>query len=385
MDIVDSPSGKVIATKTGYRSFIPNSLPPQIEWNTELVNALSKADQVIGQLASEGGKLPNPHLLLRPFITREAVLSSRIEGTQATVGEVLAHDAGIEVKRNPDDLQEVLNYITALDYGLARLASLPLSLRLIKEVHERLMDGVRGAHATPGEFRSSQNWIGMAGSTIMTAKYVPPTPDALMSCLADFEEFLHDRSLPSLIHIALCHYQFEAIHPFLDGNGRVGRLLITLLLMERKILPSPLLYLSAFFEVSRDEYYRYLFNVSAYGSWNEWLIYFANGVVAQASDALSRAERINTLIASWRNLVLDSSSSLPAKMVEYLAGNPFITIKKAAELFGVAFTTAQNTIQKLVGLNILFLQEDRKRQRVFCAIKILEILEEPARTERVKV
>ncbi len=163
------------------------------------------------------------------------------------MGELLAYDAGIDVRRNPDDLQEVLNYITALDYGLNRLSSLPLSLRLIKEMHERLMQGVRGAHATPGEFRVSQNWIGIAGCTLTTAKYVPP-PDELMNCLGQFENFLYDRTLPPLIHLALCHYQFEAIHPFLDGNGRVGRLLITLLLVERKILPFPLLYLSAFFE-----------------------------------------------------------------------------------------------------------------------------------------
>ena len=236
MDISDSPSGKIVKTLTGYKAFTPNPLPPQFDWDTRLVNSLSRADHVLGMLSREGTKLPNPYLLMRPFIAREAVLSSKIEGTQATLGEVLAQEAGIHVDRNPDDLQEVRNYILALDYGLGRLQELPLSLRFIKEIHEELMQGVRGSHATPGEFRKSQNWIGIPGCTLNTAKYVPPTPDDLMDCLSSFEKFLHDRTLPPLIHIALCHYQFEAIHPFLDGNGRVGRLLIIFLLIERKLM-----------------------------------------------------------------------------------------------------------------------------------------------------
>jgi Fic family protein len=379
MDIKASPTGKVIRTYTGYEAFIPNPLPPSIEWNLELINALSHADQIIGKLAGEGNKLPNPHLLLRPFIAREAVLSSRIEGTQATIGEVLADSVGVSVERSPDDLREVRNYVVALEYGLQRLSSLPLSLRLIKELHEKLMTGVRGDFATPGEFRKSQNWIGPPGCTLMNAKYVPVPPEQMMDSLGQFEEFLHNRTLPPLIHIALCHYQFEAIHPFLDGNGRVGRLLISLLLIERGILPSPLLYFSAFFEATRNEYYRQLFNVSATGSWNEWLIYCLNGMTMQASDVLSRAERINNLISQWLIEVSGTSSSLPAKMVDYLAGNPFVTANKAAEHFGVAFTTAQRSIQKLVELKILSQGIGYKHERVYCATKILEILEEPAK------
>ena len=180
----------------------------------------------MGKLAREGSKLPNPHLLIRPFITREAVLSSKIEGTHATIGEILAASAGISVQRNSDDLQEVQNYIIALGYAIKRLNDLPLSLRLIKEIHHHLMQGLRGSNATPGEFRLSQNWIGTPGCTLNTAKFVPPSPDDLMDCLGEFEKFLHERQLPALIHAAFCHYQFEAIHPFLDGNGRIGRLLI---------------------------------------------------------------------------------------------------------------------------------------------------------------
>ncbi len=185
MDIQQSPAGQIVTSPKGYHAFVPHGLPPKIEWDNAVVNVLSRADFLLGKLAREGSKLPNPHLLMRPFITREAVLSSKIEGTQATLGEILAANAGIPVKQNPDDLQEVQNYIKALDYGLKRLEELPLSLRLIKEIHEHLMQGVRGSHATPGEFRRSQNWIGSPGCTLNTAKFVPPPPDNLMDCLGE--------------------------------------------------------------------------------------------------------------------------------------------------------------------------------------------------------
>lgn len=376
MDIKQSPSGRVVKALTGYPAFVPNSLPPELQWSNTLVSSLSRADHILGMLAREGARLPNPHLLMRPFIMREAVLSSKIEGTQATLGEILANDAGISVNRNPDDLQEVLNYIVALDYGLKRLQDLPFSLRLIKEVHEKLMQGVRGSHATPGDFRRTQNWIGAPGSTLNTAKYVPPPPDELMNCLGSLETFLHDRTLPALIHIALCHYQFEAIHPFLDGNGRVGRLLITLLLIERKMLPSPLLYLSAFFEATRDEYYKQLFNVSSQGTFHEWLSYFLNGVAMQSMDVLSRAERINALLMDWQIKVGSRGSIIAQNVVKYLAVNPYVTTKKIAENLNVAFTTARRAIGKLEDLGILSQTSEGKRDRVFCATEILSILEE---------
>lgn len=377
MDVKESPSGKIVKTLSGYRAFIPHPLPPRLEWSNALVSALSKADHVLGMLSQEGSRLPNPHLLIRPFIAREAVLSSKIEGTQATLGEILANEAGIPVDRNPDDLQEVQNYIVALDYGIKRLRDLPLSLRLIKEIHEKLMHGVRGFHATPGEFRRTQNWIGAPGSTLNTAKYVPPTPDDLIDCLGLFEEFLHDRTLPPLIHIALCHYQFEAIHPFLDGNGRVGRLLITLLLTEMKILSSPLLYLSAFFEATRAEYYQQLNNVSSQGAWSDWLFYFLNGVALQSSDVLSRAERINALLADWQTKVSTRTDGTTQYIVKHLAVNPYCTTKKIAENLGIAFTTAQRSIGKLEELGIISKVSARKRDRIYCATEILNILEEP--------
>lgn len=381
MDIKQSPSGKVIKAPTGYMAFVPNPLPPRFEWNIDLVNALSRADYILGKLSREGSKLPNPHLLTRPFIAKEAVLSSRIEGTQATLGEILANEVGAYVDRNPDDVHEVQNYIVALEYGLERLKELPLSLRLLKEIHEKLMEGAKGSHATPGEFRRTQNWIGTPGCTLTTAKYVPPPPDELMGSLGEFEAFLHDRTLPLLIHIALCHYQFEAIHPFLDGNGRVGRLLISLLLIEREMLVSPILYLSAFFEATRDEYYKQLYNVSAKGTWDEWLAYFLNGVAVQSADVLSRAERINQLIQSWSLKVAGGSSQTLQEIVRYLAVNPFLAVKSISEQFNIAFTTAGRAVQKLEALGIIMQTTDKKRDRVYCATKILEILEEPTRID----
>ncbi|WP_265035555.1 MULTISPECIES: Fic family protein [unclassified Wolbachia] len=376
MYIKGSPSGKVFA---GYQAFIPNPLPPKFEWDNDLVNSLSRADHILGMLSREGAKLPNPHLLIRPFITREAVLSSRIEGTQATLGEILAQEAGANVDRNPDDLQEVRNYISALDYGLKRLQSFPLSLQLVKEIHGKLMQGVRGSHAIPGEFRRVQNWIGSSGCTIDTAKYVPPMPGELMGCLDSFEKFLHDRTLPPLIHIALCHYQFEAIYPFLDGNGRIGRLLITLLLIERKLLPLPLLYLSAFFEATKSEYYDQLYNISNRGTWHDWFSYFLNGVVLQSLDALSRAERINILIANWQTEVSSKTEGVASGIVRYLAVNPYFTIRKVVENLGVVFTTAQRAIVKLEDLGIVSQTSQGKRDRVYCATDILNILEEPTK------
>lgn len=371
--------GRHILCPGGYRAFVPDPLPPETPWTPELVRALSDADRTIGRLAGEGGRLPNPHLLIRPFVRREAVLSSRIEGTQATLGELLAAEAGAAVERSPADLREVANYVVALEYGIKRLKKLPLSLGLLRELHQKLMAGVRGNYATPGEFRRSQNWIGPPGSTLANAVYVPPPPTELMACLGDWEKFLHDRSLPALVQIAMIHSQFEAIHPFLDGNGRVGRLLITLFLVEREILPTPLLYLSAFFEATRRDYYERLRGVTERGEWSEWLQYFLNGVARQAEDALGRAERINGHLAEWRVAAAGTSSRVPLALVDQLAANPFLTIKGAARRLDVAFTTAQRAVAKLEQLGIVREVSQAKRDRLYCAKALMDILEEPAR------
>jgi Fic family protein len=371
-----TPSGKFIQC-AGYESFMPDALPPEIDWTDRLIRSLSDADRLIGQLSGEGKQLPNPHLLMRPFIKREAVLSSRIEGTQATLGELLANDAGASVNRSADDLKEVGNYVNALDYGIQRLDSFPLSLRLIREIHEKLMAGVRGDFATPGQFRKSQNWIGPGGCTLQNATYIPPSTEILMDCLGELEKFFYSTNVPPLIQAGLLHYQFEAIHPFLDGNGRVGRLLIILFLIDRKVLAAPLLYLSAFFEATRTEYYSRLLAVSQNSEWNSWLEYFLNGIARMSEDALSRAERINLLIDKWREMIAGQKPKILFDAIGLLAENPFWTTKKIAERLSVAFTTAQRAINLLQEKQIIFQIDQAHRDRVFCANAILDILEEP--------
>ena len=362
---------------TGYEAFIPNPLPPEIDWTGRVIRSLSDADRLIGQLSGEGKKLPNPHLLIRPFIKREAVLSSRIEGTQTTLGELLANDAGAVVNRSHDDLREVGNYVAAMDYGIKRLNTLPLSLRLVREVHGKLMEGVRGNHATPGQFRKTQNWIGPAGCTLQNATYVPPSPELLMDCLGTWEQFLHVQTIPPLVQAGLLHYQFEAIHPFLDGNGRVGRLLIILFLIERKVLTAPLLYISAFFEATRNEYYSRLLSVSQESQWNPWLEYFLNGIARMSEDVLSRAEKINLLLQSWRGKIAGQKPKILLDVIELLAENPFWSTKKLSECLQVAFTTAQRAINVLVEQRILSQVDNAQRDRVFCATAIMKILDEP--------
>lgn len=370
--------GRKVLCLGGFSAFVPAPLPPNLNWTPNLIRALSDADRLIGRLAGEGGSLPNPHVLMRPFVQREAVLSSRIEGTQATLGELLAAEAGAVVERSPDDLREVGNYVVALEHGIERLKKLPLCVRLVREIHAKLMTGVRGVSAKPGEFRRIQNWIGRPGSTPGNAAFVPPPPDEVEPCLAQWEKFIHEQSLPPLIQVALAHYQFQAIHPFLDGNGRVGRLLITLFLVERRILPTPLLYLSAFFEATRRDYYRGLRGISERGAWDEWLEYFLNGVARMSEDALGRAARINALLSKWRVAAAGGGTNAPILLLDLLAANPFMTVKHAAEKLGVAFTTAQRAIAKLEKLSIISEISNGKRDRVYCAKAILEILEEPA-------
>ena len=256
-DFRSSAAGKVIMTRSGYHAFIPALLPPNIQYDQDLVLALSRADTALGELSGLGRQLPNPHLLINPYIRQEAVLSSRIEGTKAGLSDLWLDevDGGI-ADRDRTDIHEVMNYIRALEYGIQQLNELPLSKRLTRELHARLMQGVRGEQSTPGEFRRTQNWIGHPGSTLANAQYVPPPPEEMLVILDNWETFLHEReSFPDLIQCAIMHEQFEAIHPFLDGNGRVGRLLITLFLIERGRLSQPLLYLSQYFEGRRQEYY----------------------------------------------------------------------------------------------------------------------------------
>lgn len=244
------------------------------------------------------------------------------------------------------------------------------------------MMGVRGGQAAPGKFRTIQNWIGRPGSTPATARFVPPPPEEVESCVAGWERFLHESDLPPLVVAALVHYQFEAIHPFLDGNGRVGRLLVILFLMERRILPAPLLYLSAFFEASRRDYYELLLGVSRRGEWSEWLEYFLNGVSVMSEDAIGRSARIVALLDEWRIQAAGGRTDAPLRLLDLLAENPFVSVNGVAKRLDLAFTTAQRAIRRLEPMGVLRQQGEAQRGRVFCAQSILEVLEEPARLNR---
>src|SRR5258708_6538401 len=275
-DFRNSDVGKVVHARTGYWTFLPAQLPPRLDWSLQLVNALTDAERELSKLATLAGNYPFPRILIQPFMRREAVLSSRIEGTRASLVDLYNYESSqLSFLDAGNDVSEVFNYVRALDFGLERLKELPVSLRLIREIHAKLLENVRGGNLAPGKFRSTQNWIGPAGSTLNSATYVPPPVDEMQLALHALEKFIHtDTDIPVLARVGMIHYQFEAIHPFLDGNGRVGRLLIMLLLYGWELLPQPLLNLSAYFEHYRQEYYDRLLAVSQRGQWEEWLLFF---------------------------------------------------------------------------------------------------------------
>ncbi len=382
-----SPSGQLIRVgqgETAYWAFVPNPLPPPLEISIELINMLSDADRALGELAGLGRNMPNPHLLMGPFIHREAVLSSRIEGTQAGITDVYAYEAGqlplpgIIPSSSEADVREVSNYVRALEYGLERVTTLPLSLRLFRELHEQLMKGVRGEQATPGEFRQSQNWIGRPGCTLNEADFVPPPAPEMREALNMLETYIHSTSpYPPLLRIGFIHYQFEAIHPFLDGNGRIGRLLISLLLVNWNLLPLPLLYLSAFFERNRQTYYDLLFAVSERGAWHDWLLFFLHGVTEQARDAISKAKRLQDLQLEWRERLMQGRASImPLRLLDSLFEQPVLTIPRAQEVLNLTYHSARRNVEKLVEAGILKQVGAHSYGRIFFAEEILSIIEE---------
>ncbi|MEW6267199.1 MAG: Fic family protein [Thermodesulfobacteriota bacterium] len=347
-----------------------------------MTRGLSEADRALSELAGLARTLPNPHLLIGPFIRREAVLSSRIEGTRTALSDLFffeAADAAPPHENSPPlhDVKEVFNYVKALEYGLRRLDELPLCLRLIREMHAILMEGVRGEHSTPGEFRKTQNWIGPAGCVLMDATFVPPPVPDLGPALDQLEKYLHaDKAFPPLLWIAMVHYQFEAIHPFPDGNGRIGRLLISLLLGHESLLSAPLLYLSAFFEKNRDEYYQRLISVSRNGDWPGWLQFFLEGVATQARDAVWRS---GALLGLWREhrrrFQSARSSALLLQLIDRLFAALFITVPQAARILEITPRSAGKHIERLVGEGILVETTGRERYRVYAAPEILKVIE----------
>lgn len=367
-------AGKVVLTKLGYWAFIPNSLPPKISWSSSLVSILSEAERDLSQLSTLIRAFRFPSLLIQPFMRNEAVISSRIEGTHASLIDVYTYEtAQLSFFERTDDVREVYNYVRAMNYGLERLKTLPVSLRLIRELHETLMEGVRGGSLTPGEFRQSQNWIGPVGSTPATAPYVPPPVEEMHQALDAFEKFIHtDTDIPPLIRAGMIHYQFEAIHPFLDGNGRVGRLLIVLLLCEWGLLSQPLLNLSVYIEHYRQEYYDLLLGVSQHGNWEAWLRFFLRGISEQARESVFRMERLQEIRAKYQPMVDQDRNSLRmAAVIDYLFSRPVLTVRQAADGLGIPFKTAQAYLSKLVQAGVLREITGFARNRIFQADEIL--------------
>lgn len=376
----DGKPGKLIKGTQGYWAFVPDPLPPSLSLDWDLVNTLSRADRALSELGGLAKNLPNPHLLIGPFVRREAVLSSRIEGTQASLSDLFYFEAEPAEKiplKTPSDVREVANYVKALEYALQRIEELPLSLRLFRELHKILLSGVRGGNWTPGEFRKSQNWIGPPGCSLMDATFVPPTPQEMIDALGHLEKYLHGPSnLPPLLRIALVHYQFEAIHPFLDGNGRIGRLLISLLLCQERLLPQPLLYLSAFFESRRNEYYQRLMNISKEGKWREWIDFFLEGVVEQSNDAIERTNRLLGLWQTYRSKLQEArSSALLLQLVDRLFETPVMSIPRAASLLRVTQRSVTKLIDKLISANMVTEVTKRDRYRLYAALDIISTIE----------
>jgi Fic family protein len=379
-----SPAGKLVRAGAGeerYWAFIPNPLPPDITWHDKLIQELSTADRALGELAGLGRTLPNPHLLVRPFIQREAVYSSRIEGTQADLGDIYSYQAsqlplpGIPGGESENDIREILNYVEALEHGLDRLVEFPLSLRLLRELHQRLMQGVRGEDRTVGHFRDRQNYISGRGDGIRNARYVPPPPEQLKPTLGQFEDYLHaGDTYPPVVRLALVHYQFEAIHPFIDGNGRIGRLLISLLTVHWKLLPLPLLYLSAYLEENRSQYYDLLLAVSERGAWGEWLGFFLRGVAEQSWDAAQRARALQDLQLRWHDRLSDQRSANTIRLADMLLASPILSIPDAQKMLDVTYNTARYNVEKLVSAGVLSKPKDSKYGKLFAAEEILEIL-----------
>ncbi|MBX3258258.1 MAG: Fic family protein [Labilithrix sp.] len=360
-------AGTLVATLQGHLAFVPDPLPPAIDLHP--VNRLiEEASVALGDLKGAGRRLPNPLMLLRPFLRREAVLSSRIEGTQTSFSDLVLFEASAEAP-GPVDRTEVINYIRAVEHGLASLSTLPLSLRLCRELHAVLMGQVHFA----GNFRTEQNWIGSPGCTVIEASYVPPPVDLMHERLNDWERYLHDTEhVSTLVQAAVMHYQFEAIHPFQDGNGRVGRLMIALFLAERGLMPQPLLYLSAFFERHRSDYYELLMSVSTKGEWLPWIEFFLRGVRTQSLEAASRIEALLSLQDEYRAKVPSKSKGAGSllKLIDALFVAPAITGPTAMKILQMTFPAAQQNIEKLIEMGILREVTGQERNRIYLAPEI---------------
>ena len=377
-----APCGHLVPTLSGQSAFVPDPLPRHIQPSQPLMRSLDEATRTVATLAGVGETIQNPRLLIRPFVRREAVLSSRIEGTQASIYDLYRYEASGS-RRPEGDVEEVANYVSALDRGLSLLDELPISVRLINQVHSVLMRGVRGGERRPGELRDEQVWIGPSGAPIEEASYIPPPPDLIRDLLFDWERFVNNGdTLPPLLQCAMMHYQFEAIHPYLDGNGRIGRLLITLFLRAKKILPTPLLYLSAYFERDRSAYYEQLFRLSATGDWETWIIYFLEGVAEQARDALTRVSRVRKLQERKRQTLLERHESANAlRLLDELFARPVMAVAEAARVLDVTRAGARRILERLVQAGIVVEGIGSKWPKLYIATDLLYVIEAPTASD----
>lgn len=377
-------TGRFVRQPSGYTAFVPAPLAPApaLDFDGVLVGELARASDAVGRLDGVTQTLPNPDLFVAMYVRREAVLSSQIEGTQSTLNDVLAFELDPDRPDLPGDVEEVVNYVRAMNYGLERLSELPLSLRLIREIHAELLSTGRGATKGPGEFRRTQNWIGPEGLSLQDATFIPPPPDEMKDALADLESFLHaDTGLPPLLECAFAHAQFETIHPFLDGNGRVGRLLITFLLVHRDVLHRPLLYLSYYLKRHRAAYYDRLTAVREDGDWEGWVKFFLTGVRETAEEAVNTARAIVDLRERHQSIVAETAGLTGVKALECLFQRPLINVKVLASELDVTFATANRVIDSLQSADIVEEITGGRRNRVFRYRPYLDLFSEPETDE----
>lgn len=373
-------SGQQLSQPTGYKAFIPSPLPPvpPLKIEGELSQCLAQANIAIGRLDTLGYLSPNVNHILAMYVRKEALLSSQIEGTQASLEDIFEYENQTPLK-NIDDVQEVVNYIKALNYGLDRLKDFPMSIRLIKEIHTILLSGTRGREKTPGEFKRSQNWIGPPGSTLKNASFIPPPPDESLEAMGQLELYMHkENQLPTLVACALIHYQFETIHPFLDGNGRLGRLLITYYLCWKGLLQKPLLYLSYYFKLHRQEYYDRLNLVREKGDYEQWILFFLQGIIWTGESALETVKKVLEIVEEHKNKLINKkiSSPLAIGLLDYLFVKPHISTQDVKEYFHISYQSAQGLISQFEALGILKEITGKKRDRRYSYWEYLDCLSE---------
>jgi len=380
-----------VKQRTGYAAFIPAPLPPDppIALDGPLHALLSRADQAVGRLDGVIQTVPNPDFFVYMYVRREAVLSSQIEGTQSTLEDLLAVELEPRPawRHLPPDVDEVVRYVHAMKYGLSRLSELPLSLRLITEIHRELLSGGRGSHRLPGEFRQSQNWIGPENASLAEATFVPPPVHEMKQALDSFERFLHQDDLPALVQIGLAHAQFETIHPFLDGNGRAGRLLITFLLVYREVLHRPLLYLSVYLRRHRAEYYDRLMAIRHSGDWESWLRFFLTGVAQTAEEATATARAILELREEHRRRIQEQTAGVNGlRLLDLIFERPLVHVNLVKDSLGISFVTANKLVEQLEGLGVVEEITGRKRDRIFSYTPYVALFQdEPPGAEEGKV